>query len=460
MTFQEAKEYLDSFINFELRSGQEFIPFRLERVRRLLSLIGDPQEGTRFIHVAGTKGKGSTCAFMAYILWQAGYKTGLYTSPHLHDFRERIRLFDPAWKDDPRTLSDPFAGQISPSELCATLEAIRPRIEEARRNQDLGRLTYFEVYTALALYYFSKSHAEVVVLETGLGGRLDATNTVRSMACALTSISIEHTRQLGTTLKAISTEKSAIIKEEGQAVVVAPQDKEAMDVIRERCAAFRADAFFIDERRHVLLKKEDGGHQTVVLRDIFPEPLEVRTRLAGRPQRINLAVAAGLCRALRRQGLDIPDGAFVRGAALTQWPGRFEVLDGSPPVVLDGAHNAASVESLVDAVRRLFPGKDVVVIVGISADKNVAAICRSLAALASKVVLTRTRHPRSWDYRRERAASFFSGKEIVCAAESEEALERALDLAGRDDLILVCGSLFVVAEIREVLCRKNPSMTR
>ena len=193
MTFPEAQRYLDSFINLELQPilKKDASSFNLDRMRRLLAFLGDPHKNLQIIHVAGSKGKGSTCALTAGILSKAGYKTGLYTSPHLSDCRERIRIMDTAGSHN--KTSDVFPDAMSENDLCAVIHEAKPGIEAMRLERKWGRLSFFEVYTALALYYFHKKRADWVVLETGLGGRLDATNAVSSIVCALTPISLEHT---------------------------------------------------------------------------------------------------------------------------------------------------------------------------------------------------------------------------------------------------------------------------
>ncbi|MBI4972783.1 MAG: bifunctional folylpolyglutamate synthase/dihydrofolate synthase, partial [Candidatus Omnitrophica bacterium] len=225
MTYPETIKYLESFINYEKIPAFPYKEsLKLERISGFLTALNNPQDDLKSIHTAGTKGKGSTCAFLTYILRQAGYKVGLYTSPHLSDFRERIRILRPNTKHQiPRT---EFEGMISQNELTALTERLKPTIENYNRNSKYGPLSFFEVYTALAFIYFKEKKVDFAVLETGLGGRLDATNVVEPLVCASTPISLEHTQKLGNTLREIAAEKAGIIKGHQVIVISAPQKKE------------------------------------------------------------------------------------------------------------------------------------------------------------------------------------------------------------------------------------------
>jgi len=263
MAYPEALKYLESFINYEKISAYPYKEsLKLEPVKNFLAVIGNPQNALRCIHVAGTKGKGSTCAFLAYILREAGYKVGLYTSPHLSDFRERIRILRPKTKPACRTGRDQrpkteFEGMISQNELADLVKRLKPFIDKYNKQSKYGPFTFFEVYTAIAFVYFEEQKVDFAVLETGLGGRLDATNSVNSLVSIITPISYEHTDKLGKTLTKIATEKAGIIKTrpnlpaarlpdgQGQAgtkdqrpkliVISAPQENEAREAIRNRC---------------------------------------------------------------------------------------------------------------------------------------------------------------------------------------------------------------------------------
>jgi dihydrofolate synthase/folylpolyglutamate synthase len=245
MTYPETLAYLDSFINYEklaVYPYKEF--FKLERIRNFLDIIGNPQGALKCVHIAGTKGKGSTCAFISYILKEAGYKTGLYTSPHLSDFRERVRILQPYRQGEEKAAEKGFEGMIPQEDLIRLMEYLRPQIEEYNKDSQLGALSFFEAYTALAFIYFKEQEVDLVVLETGLGGRLDATNTVDSLVCAITPISYEHTQKLGNTLREIAYEKAGIIKSSSP-VISAPQEEEAGIVIRNKCQEYGAKLYVV-----------------------------------------------------------------------------------------------------------------------------------------------------------------------------------------------------------------------
>ncbi|MBM3255805.1 MAG: bifunctional folylpolyglutamate synthase/dihydrofolate synthase, partial [Candidatus Omnitrophica bacterium] len=212
MTYPETLAYLDSFINYEKIANYPYKEsIKLERINNFLNIIGNPQDSLKSIHIAGTKGKGSTCAFISYILREAGYKVGLYTSPHLLSFRERIRILQPYRQGEERTAEVDFEGAIPEEDLIRLVDYLRPKIEEYNISSPLGQLSFFEAYTALAFVYFKEQGVDFAVLETGLGGRLDATNTVNSLASAITPISYEHTQKLGNSLREIASEKAGII---------------------------------------------------------------------------------------------------------------------------------------------------------------------------------------------------------------------------------------------------------
>lgn len=452
MTSLEAKEYLNSFINYEL--GHQ-IPYgsslKLDRVKALLQLIGDPQKNLKIIHVAGTKGKGSTCALIAHILRAACGKVGLYTSPHLNDSKERIRILDIHNYSD----RDVFYGKIKEEEFCGLLEELKPAIETVRANQDFSKLSFFEVYTVLALYYFFRRDVKFVVLETGLGGRLDATNAVDSLVCALTPMSLDHTRQLGPTIKDVAREKAAIIKDKNQIVVVAPQKKEAGQIIRERCQGYGVKTFFVGEDINYELIETHLPEQTFKVKTTLREYPHLKMRLLGRHQLINAAVAVGVAESLLPQEGGINQEAIAQGIEETIWPGRFEVVGEDPLVVLDGAHNPESCRQLTATVREIFPRKRVILILGVSADKDTAGIFSELDKMADEVILTKAQHPRALDFTRGALNGLFAGKKIFFASGITEAMTKAYQRAEANNIILVTGSIFIVGEARE-LCISHP----
>ena len=485
MTPHEITHYLDSFVNWETRSlADPPALFKLERIRRLLDLIGNPQDTFKVIHVAGSKGKGSTCVFIAHILQSAGYKIGLYTSPHLKDCRERIRIVEPPGLKSaapslkqklfhnpyPRTLSPEilrkglsadsvgqeegaiFSDAIRWDTLARAIEDLRPAIERMRADASLGRLTFFEVYTALALYHFHQEKVDFAVLETGLGGRLDATNAASSLVCAITPISLEHTEILGSSLRQIAAEKAGIIKDCRQRVVLAPQERGPMDVLRRRCEEFSIDPILVGRDILYALQGMDEHGSIVHLKGQRGDYPDLRVSLLGEHQVVNAATALGIVECLQESGVSIGREAISHGLRQAFWPGRFEVLLKGRQVILDGAHNKASALCLKEGVKKFFPGRRVVLVLGVSNDKDRKGIAEALAGLpAEAVVATKADHPRAHDFDDGELKEMFPGTECLRSRGIRQALALAYERTGPEDIVLVTGSLFLVAQVRDLI---------
>jgi dihydrofolate synthase/folylpolyglutamate synthase len=448
MTYPQALKYLESLINYEKIPEYPYKEsLKLERIKDFLALIGNPQDALKCVHIAGTKGKGSTCAFIAHILKYAGYKAGLYTSPHLSDFRERIRILQ-----NTRTAGNSpreFEGMISKNELARLVRRLKPVIESYNKRSQYGPLSFFEVYTALAFTYFKGKKVDFVVLETGLGGRLDATNTVNPLICAITPISYEHTQKLGNTLSEIAREKAGIIKakktgSKAQKLIVisASQEKEAWAVIRKRCRKVRAG--LREAGKDITFKENQGRIDIEGLRRKY---MDLKISLIGYHQIVNAATAIGAIEALSVYGIDIHESAIRKGLSNTLWPGRCEIVSKNPSIIVDGAQNRASSAALKEAIKNNFMYKKLILVLGISSDKDIKGICAELKELADEVILTCADNPR--------AASpgdlepYFSGKKVYLTENLKEAKKLALSVAGRKDLILVTGSLFILGEFRK-----------
>jgi len=450
MTYPEVTQYLESFINYEkIASWPYKESLKLERLRDFLAEIGNPQDNLKCIHVAGTKGKGSTCAFIAYILKASGFKAGLYTSPHLADFRERIRILGARTR-----YSKDFEGMISQEELVSLVEELKPAIEKYNQNSQYGPLSFFEVYTALAFAYFKKEKVDFAVLETGLGGRLDATNIVNPLVCAITSISYDHTHKLGNTIKEISGEKAGIIKRQkakgkrqNLIVISAPQEKEAIEVISSRCKQEKVKLYLVGKDLTFV-----GNRKNFKVNGIFHRYPDLKIRLIGKHQLINAAVAIGTIEALRHYDIKISTDAIRKGLSDTLWPGRCEIINRVPLVVLDGAQNVSSSIALKNTIRENFKYKNLILVLGISKDKDIPGICSELTSLADELILTQAKNPRAAraDFLEKVIKKQTPGfrKPVIKTATVAEAKTKALSLAKSQDLILVCGSLFVVGEFR------------
>jgi len=460
MAYPETVEYLESFINYEKTPAYPYKEsLKLERIKDFLALIDNPQGTLRCLHIAGTKGKGSTCAFLTYILREAGYKVGLYTSPHLSNFRERIRILGHKSQVTSHKSTNDFEGMISQDELAKLVEKLKPAIENYNKKSQYGPLSFFEVYTSLAFVYFQEKKIDFAVLETGLGGRLDATNIVNPLVCAVTPISYEHTQKLGNTLREIATEKAGIIKghkdtrTQGHKLIVisAPQEKEAMEVIRNKCK--QAGAKLYEVNRDIFYEKTHKGFNVM---GIFGEYSNLEIRLLGRHQLINATVAIGVIEALRYYNIIVNADSIRAGLYNTAWPGRCEIVSRNPLVVLDGAQNIASARAIKETIKENFSAsggkyKKLILVLGISSDKDIKGICHELYDLADEVVLTKANNPRATSPKV--LAKYFNDKVVHKTNNVKEAEEIARRIAKKEDLILVTGSLFVVGETRELFIR-------
>lgn len=445
----EVKSYLDSFINHELNlTNINYATFKLRRAQRLMEILGDPQRSLRCLHVAGSKGKGSTCAFASSILKAAGYRVGFYSSPHLDTVNERIRVLSP--QGQPSTPQRPFPESISDADMADTLEGMKPVLETMRSTAEYGRLSYFEVLTALAFVYFQQQQVDWVVLETGLGGRLDATNVADSLVSAITPISLEHTRLLGSTLESIAKEKAGIIKSAKQKVILAVQSAAARQVLEGHCRVVRSE--FISVGREILVEPGEisGVKQRFKVKGT-QQTYDLETSLLGEHQMINAATAIGMMEALENFSVDIKREAIEKGIAQAAWPGRFEIMRRRPWVILDGAHNPDSARTLVQTISRIFSDRKVFFILGVSTDKDVVGICAELKPAAKEVILTRADHPRAYAFSDEDRGLNFLGVPAYRMDSTAQALEFAAARVKRDDVVVVTGSLFVVAEARKIL---------
>jgi len=461
MTYPETVQYLESFINYEQIPVYPYKEsLKLERVKNFLATIDNPQDSLKCVHIAGTKGKGSTCVFLAYILRQAGYRVGLYTSPHLLDFRERIRILRPQPTDYSLQTAKDFEGMISQAELTDLVKELRPLIQSYNKYSEYGPLSFFEVYTSLTFLYFKEKKVDFAVLETGLGGRLDATNVVNPLIAAITPISYEHTQKLGSTLREIAGEKVEIIKAQNAkpktqnlVVIIAPQEKEAMEVIRNRAKVIGVNVYEVG--KDITYQKIKNGFQ---IKGIFGEYSNLKIRLLGEHQLINAAVAVGVIETLRLHNINVDIDAIRGGLYNTVWPGRCEVVSSNPLIVLDGAQNIASMKALKGVIKENFSAeggsakdgkyKRLILVLGISSDKDIKGICNEIYDLADEIILTKANNPRATAP--ETLVKYFNGKEVHITDNVKEAKELVCRVTKKEDLILVCGSLFVVGEFRNV----------
>ena len=437
MDFPAAVDYILSFADYE-RMPRSAVVFDLRRMERLLARMSNPQNAAKSVHIAGTKGKGSTAAMLASILKQSGYRTGLYTSPHLLSIRERIQV-------DGR--------QISEDEFARLAARVKPEVEAVNTSSDLGELTTYEILTALAFMYFQDRGVAYQVLETGLGGRLDATNVVQPEVCVITSISYDHMDVLGDTLAEIARGKAGIIKP-GSIVVTAPQVPEAMDVLEDVCRQREVKLVRVGSDVSWRQKSLSPEKQSFQLRGL-KEDYNIEVPLLGEYQLENAATAIAAAEALDERGAVITAEAITNGIAGVNWPGRLQVLRRKPWVIVDGAHNGDSVRRLVTALRQYFTFEKAVVIFGASSDKNIAAMVAELKTFPDRVIVTSSHHPRAVAV--GQLVEEFSRESIMPEASENvaSAVEKALSLAGPADLVCATGSLFLVAEVMEYMQKRG-----
>jgi dihydrofolate synthase/folylpolyglutamate synthase len=448
MNYQQALDYLYSFPDSEAKLPRTPAEFNLPQTAALLAAFGEPQLAFPSVVIAGTKGKGSTVALLEAITRASGLRTGMWTSPHLHSYRERIQV---------------DRAPISQAELIGAIEAIPERLAGFDRQRH-GEPTIFQLGFAIALRYFADRAVDLAILEVGLGGRYDSANVVTPLLSVITSISYDHMAVLGNTLSQIAWEKAGILKPGVPAITVAQYDEPMATIVRV-AAEVGAPLWVATQIENEKLRIEDALAQFSILNSQFSifDPFEryhgpTDTALLGVFQRENARLATGAALLLREQGLPIDDAAITAGLAGARWPGRMEIVDGAPPIVLDGAHNGDSAHKLSESLDQLFPGRRRVLVLGVTHGHSFEHIMAELLPTAGALVLTRSRHPRALTdlealaARAEPLLRRDAGQApLMIADDAPEALQRARELAGPDDLICVTGSLFVVAAAREAL---------
>lgn len=414
-------------------------------MRELLTLLGNPHIKQPTVHVAGTKGKGSTSAMIASGLATSGYDTGLFTSPHLHTMRERISI---------------NGIPITEEDFSSTVDTIWDSIETINAKTPESPITTFEALTALAFIYFANEKVEFQVLEVGLGGRLDATNVVEPEITVITSLSLDHTDILGNTLHEIAREKAGIIKLKVP-IITADQQPEALAVLEEISKSLSAPIVVIG--KDVQFNRTDFNsemQEVQISGKVLDRPFDhhVRIPLLGMHQLENAALAITTLESLRIKGYPIPYDGIYHGLANVFWPGRLEQLQKKPRIIIDGAHNIWSAKKLREAIDEYYKYNALHLIVGFSSDKDLAGMIKEWASLSSTVISTRSRHPRSVDP--EHIATEFEkyGHVTQPMPNIGLALKEALNRAKKDDMILVTGSLFVISEARESILGIEPEL--
>ena len=417
--------------------------FDLDRMRTLLKKLGNPQDKFRSVHVAGTKGKGSTCAMIASMLQACGHKTGLYTSPHLIDIRERIVV---------------NGHMISHADFTRLVRQIAPIVRRMKPTP-----TYFDVLTAIAFRYFAEQGVELAVVETGLGGRLDSTNVIKPEVTAITSISKDHMAQLGHTVDRIAEEKAGIFKPGVPALTVV-QHAEAEAVLRRVAekvgAPFDVAGKSIEFSYRFESSRMLGPHNRVCLTTPNSKFEHLAVPLVGEHQAINCGLALSVIDRLKGRGIAINDSKAMEGLARTNIPGRMEMISTTPRVIADGAHNAASLDAMMRAIGQYIPYDSMVVIFGCCADKDVPGMLERITSGADKVIFLPVNSIRSSDPA-ELAARYVElyGKMAQVAASLEEALAIAYRAVTKEDLICITGSFFLVGEAKKHFAARAASLS-
>ena len=442
MNYKAALAYIETFIDYERSPdfSRQARCYNLNRISLLLEQLGNPQERLRVVHIAGSKGKGSTAALITSVLTRAGYRTGLFTSPHLITPRERCRI------------DDEF---ISESDIACYIDKLRPAIDAVSASE-FGRVSFFEIYTALAFSYFADKATDFAVIEVGLGGRLDATNVVAPVTTVITPIGLEHTAILGETYGEIATEKAGIIKH-GCPLALAPQHPEAHAVF-ERVAKER-NAPIVEVKDFVRSGSSTSAPRIVYNADGLPvaQHFDVVTNsghypqlavpLLGYHQFVNALTALAGLECLKQQGYVIPKASVYTGFKNVQWNGRIQRLKSSPIVVLDGAHSPVSMEALCATLRESFRYTQVIFVMSLMRDKNLTAIGDIVSKTADTVIATQVpNNPRVVPAETIRNAWTGTCPKMIACPEPEQAIAKALSDASPTDLICITGSLYLVGQ--------------
>lgn len=422
MNYKEALEYIHTTYRFGRKLG-------LENISKLLELLGKPQEKLNIIHVAGTNGKGSTCSFISRILQEGGYKVGLYTSPFLETFNERIRINGEDIKDD---------------DLGRVTAIVKEKADEMVAS-GYNHPTEFEIVTAIAFYYYYEQAVDYLVLEVGMGGRFDATNVIRPLLSVITSISLDHIDYLGDTLGKIAYEKAGIIKE-NIPLVLYPQEKEAESVIEEVAASKNALVYKVNSDQ-IKIKETSLEGQTFEI----PEFGELKTSLIGEHQVKNAFTAFTAISLLRKNGVKLEDEAIRRGIENTRWAGRLELMKKNPTIIIDGAHNEEGAQALGRAIDDYMGDKNIKLVLGMLSDKDVDKVTSILVPRVKRVIATVPDSDRALSADELKAKILKFEKEVISIPNISDAVDYSIKESNKDDVIIFAGSLYMIGEVRSIL---------
>ncbi len=423
--YDKAIEYIYNLNKYGIKLG-------LKNITRLLSLFDDPHLKIKTIHVGGTNGKGSTAAIISSILKSAGYKVGLYTSPHLVSFQERMRI---------------NGEYIKQEDVCRLLERIKPAIRRVAGSKGYQHPTFFEVITAMAFLYFYEHQVDFAIMEVGLGGRLDATNVCQPLFSVITHIDYDHMDRLGNTLAEIAYEKGAIIKNKTSAVN-ARQFPEAQAVIEKIAREKGAPLFSVGREIHSTLIHSDLMGNRFHYSGIYHQFRDLHVPLAGQYQVENASLAIAVAELTEQAGYIMNTQNLKEGLKRSRWPGRFEIVQENPMVILDGAHNPNGVAQFSRNLRELIPDRKIIAVLGIFSDKDYPQIIRHIVPFVDQVILTMADNPRATATQRlaEEAVRYISPEKIIETTSVDAAIREAFLIAREDDVICITGSLYTVGE--------------
>ncbi|MBU1863780.1 MAG: bifunctional folylpolyglutamate synthase/dihydrofolate synthase [Candidatus Omnitrophica bacterium] len=434
MKYEHALTYLNSFVNYEKKSNYQYTQsFDLGRIEHLLLLLGSPHRRIKSILIGGTNGKGSTAAILQSILRESGRHVGLYTSPHIIDIRERIRI---------------NSTYVTKKAFSQGLERIKRVITYRRCNKACGeRLTFFEILTVLAIDFFARAHVDIAIFEVGLGGRLDATNVLSPLFSIITSVSYDHEDLLGKTLNAIAREKGGIIKKKSW--LISAQQKRDVQRVLVTIAKKRKTRVLFNRKDFSLssVKQVTQGWQFN-----FERYRNLSLPLYGDFQLENVSLALAACKLLSaRFGYTLCTSTIKNGFRKISWPGRLEIISKKPPVILDGAHNPDAIQALVSSLKRLFPNKGMIIIFAVAQDKKYETMLSLMQKLGNRIIITSSGHNRSCTISMLKKRAMRHFKEVQHARSVKDAYRYALNSSKDGSCILATGSIYLIGEIKKML---------
>ena len=429
-TYQSSLDFLYSFVDYSLTRHLRYSPekFNLDRMRDFMRMLGDPHLKYPTIHVAGTKGKGSICAMISSVMAASGIKVGLYTSPHLQEYTERIKI---------------NGKEISKPKFISLVESIKPQINKVKN------LSTFEITTAMAFQFFLQETVDLAVIEVGLGGRLDATNVVNPILSVISSISKDHVKILGNSLTKIAFEKAGIIKE--NVPVVVSKQKPHIKTLLEKIASQRISPFIYsnDLISYKIIAQNPHG-QDFIIQEKDGHSHQIHLPLIGDHQVQNALTAFLAVREISRHGYQISDQDIQKGFSNVKWPGRCEILAIKPLLMIDSAHNTDSMRKLIDTIKTTFPGKKIIAVFGASEDKDIKGMLGLLLPTVNTIIATQSLHPRAMDAEKILNLINSIGYKGYSYHLLKEALIKSIQMWDDSSIIIATGSIFIAAAVRNI----------